>query len=107
MKNTLKKLSEDQRCKGVSAVRLRNKQVNFDKSTITVPNMSFQAVSSVDTYPPKKSVLGSQESELVASAFKNPQQKKYNLSFPVLKLFDIALQESTDVIVFEVVGIKY
>ena len=62
--NTLKKLSEDQRCKGVSAVRLRNKQVNFDKSTITVPNMSFQAVSSVDTYPPKKSVVGSQESEL-------------------------------------------
>ena len=81
MKNTLKKLSEDQRCKGVSAVRLRNKQVNFDKSTITVPNMSFQAVSSVDTYPPKKSVLGSQESELVASAFKNPQQKSITFAF--------------------------
>ena len=107
MKNTLKKLSEDQRCKGVSAVRLRNKQVNFDKSTITVPNMSFQAVSSVDTYPPKKSVVGSQESELVASAFKNPQLKKYNLCFPVLKLCYIVLQESSDVMVVKVLEKKY
>ena len=105
--NTLKKLSEDQRCKGVSAVRLRNKQAIFDKSTITVPNMSFQAVGSVDTYPPKKSVVGSQESELVASAFKNPQLKKYNLCFPVLKLCYIVLQESSDVMVVKVLEKKY